>query len=84
MSQNMSQNEQERMAQLLRDALREGPSTSESSTDLWPRMRARLAEREAAPPRPAWHWWLDLALAAAVPLWFWLFPQALPGFFYHL
>jgi hypothetical protein len=78
----MSQNEQERIVQALRDALRPMPETG-SAPNLWPRMRARLAEREAT-PRPAWHWWLDFALAAAIPLWFWLFPQTLPTFFYHL
>jgi hypothetical protein len=85
----MSQNEQERIVQALREALREptparGEREAESAPDLWPRMRARLAEREATPPRPVWHWWFDFALAAAIPLWFWLFPQALPTFFYHL
>ena len=83
----MSRNEQERIAQALRStfgkALGSTEGAGESAPDLWPRMRVRLAERGPA-PRPAWHWWLDLALAAAIPLWFWLFPQALPGFFYHL
>jgi hypothetical protein len=89
----MNQKEQERLAQVLRDAFREPgrepgrevePSTTEPAPDLWPRMRARIAEGQAPPQRPAWHWYFDFALAAAVPLWFWIFPQALPGFFYHL
>lgn len=71
----------------LMDELRKAlpPTPNDAGPDLWIRMEARLAEREALRFQTMrFHWWFDWALAVAIALWFALFPQSILGFFYHL
>lgn len=73
----MNEQSVEKFRELLRSAV--GPTAdTELKQDLWPRMLGKLDERAIKPS------WLDWALIALVPLWFFLFPEVIPVLLYHL
>ncbi|MBI1787887.1 MAG: hypothetical protein HYR60_10105 [Acidobacteria bacterium] len=73
----MTEPNDENLRKLLRMALPPSPETR-LERDLWPRMLQRLDQAPAGLSR------LDWALAALLPVWFFLFPNAIPGLLYHL
>jgi hypothetical protein len=76
----MSNQENEKQLQaLLKQAL--GPvKHTELQRDLWPQMLRRLD----ALPQPFRVPWFDWALVAAVAIWFFFSPEAIPVLLYHL
>jgi len=73
----MNAHEEERIKQLLKDAL---PSVGdvEPERDLWPSMLRRLDARPLAVP------WFDWALAGGLAVFALAFPSAIPVFLYYL
>jgi hypothetical protein len=73
----MNANEDDRMKQLLKQAL---PPSGDGGPgrDLWPAMLRRLDVRPAAPP------WFDWALAGGLAVFAVVFPAAIPVFLYYL
>jgi hypothetical protein len=73
----MNANEEDRMKQLLKNALR---PVGEAGTerDLWPSMLQRLGARPAAVP------WFDWALAGGLTVFAVVFPASIPVFLYYL
>jgi hypothetical protein len=69
--------EQERMKQLLRQALPPVHGDAEPARDLWPAVLRRL-DQDQAPP------WFDWALAAGLLAFAAFFPAAIPVFLYYL
>ena len=55
-----------------------GPADTELKQDLWPRMLRKLDERTIRAS------WLDWALIALLPVWFFLFPEVILVLLYHL
>ncbi len=73
----MSEENNEKIREVLRRAI--PPVTDrELKRDLWPQMLRRLAERPTQVP------WFDWALVAAVAIWFFFSPEAIPVLLYHL
>jgi hypothetical protein len=73
----MNERNVEKLRELLRSAV--GPiADTELKEDLWPRMLRRLDERTIRAS------WLDWALIALLPVWFFLFPEVIPVLLYHL
>ncbi len=73
----MSEANDERMRETLRRAM--PPVTDpELPRDLWPEMLRRLEERPVRVP------WFDWALLAALAIWFFFSPEAIPILLYHL
>jgi hypothetical protein len=73
----MNERDVEKLRGLLSSAV--GPiADTELKQDLWPRMLRRL---DAQTFRASW---LDWALIALVPVWFFLFPEVIPVLLYHL
>ena len=73
----MNERDVEKLRELLRDAV--GPiADTELKQDLWPRMLKKLDERTIRAS------WLDWALIALLPVWFFLFPEVIPILLYHL
>lgn len=70
-------NQPDELNKIVREALPPIGDT-ELQRDLWPQMLRRLDQRS-----PRVHW-LDWALAAAVLVSFFVFPEAVLGFFYQL
>ena len=67
----------EKLRELLRSAV--GPiADTELKQDLWPRMLRKLDERTIRAS------WVDWALIALLPLWFFLFPEVILVLLYHL
>jgi hypothetical protein len=73
----MNTNDEERMKQLLRQALPPVQDT-EPAHDLWPAMLRRLDAHPASPP------WYDWALAGSLALCLIVFPASIPVFLYYL
>lgn len=73
----MNERNDEKLRELLRSAEAHVTDT-ELKQDLWPRMLRKLDEQTIRAS------WLDWALIALLPLWFFLFPQAIPALLYHL
>ena len=73
----MNERDVEKLRELLRNAV--GPiADTELKQDLWPRMLRKLDERTIRAS------WLDWALIALLPVWFFLFPEVIPVLLYHL
>jgi hypothetical protein len=73
----MNERNDEEILELLRRAV--APVTdTELKHDLWPRMLRKLDETTIRTS------WLDWALIAFVPVWFFLFPEVIPTLLYHL
>lgn len=74
----METNSEDRMKELLRQAVPPVDADSEPARDLWPLLLKRLDERSAAPT------WFDWALIAGLLALAGLFPTAIPVFLYYL
>jgi hypothetical protein len=76
----MTQNEQERMQQLLKQSMRPVAErvAAELGGDLWPAILKRLDSRPVNVP------WFDWALLAAVAMWLLFSPRAIPLILYYL
>jgi hypothetical protein len=73
----MNECNDEKLRELLRGAVAPVGDT-ELKQDLWPRMLKRLDEQTVRPS------WLDWALIALIPVWFFIFPEVIPVLLYHL
>ena len=75
----MTEDEQERMQQLLKRTMQPVAVQSEAELrqDLWPPMLKRLEAKPAVP-------WFDWALAAGVAMWLMFSPRAIPLLLYYL
>lgn len=74
----METNSENRMKELLREALPPVDEGAEPARDLWPLLLARLDARPAAPS------WFDWAMIAGLLALAALFPAAIPVFLYYL
>jgi hypothetical protein len=74
----MNERDEERMKQLLKQALPPMSDDAAPNRDLWPDLVRRLQARPAAPP------WFDWALAGALVLFVAVFPASIPVFLYYL
>jgi hypothetical protein len=74
----MNSHEENRMKQLLKQALPPVNDAEPASGDLWPAVRKRLEAWPAAPP------WIDWALAGGLAVFGVFFPAAIPVFLYYL
>jgi hypothetical protein len=74
----MESHSENRMKELLREALPPADSGAEPARDLWPLVLKRLDARPAAPP------WFDWALIAGLLALAAMFPAAIPVFLYYL
>ena len=73
----MNERDVEKLRELLNSAV--GPiADTELKQDLWPRMIRKMDERIIRAS------WLDWALIALLPVWFFLFPDLIPVLLYHL
>ena len=73
----MNEGNPEKLQELLRSAV--GPvADTELKHDLWPRMLRKLDERTIRAS------WLDWALIALLPVWFFFFPEVILVLLYHL
>lgn len=83
----MSAQEEERMKQLLKQALRPVEHDTEPERELWPEVLNRIGrDGQVAPAvgaRAAWVWF-DVALLAALVLLGVSFPSAIPLLLYYL
>jgi hypothetical protein len=73
----MNERNDEKFRELLRSAVAPVADT-ELKQDLWPRMLRKLDEQTIRAS------WLDWALIALLPVWFFLFPEVIPALLYHL
>ena len=73
----MNERNEEKLRELLRSAVAPVADT-ELNQDLWPRMLRKLDEQTIQAS------WLDWALIALVPVWFFFFPDVIPALLYHL
>ena len=73
----MNERDVEKLRELVRNAVAPIADT-ELKQDLWPRMLRKLDERTIRAS------WLDWALIALLPVWFFLFPEVIPVLLYHL
>ena len=73
----MNERNDEKLRELLRSAVAPVANT-ELKQDLWPRMLRRLDEHTIRAS------WLDWALIALLPVWFFFFPEVIPALLYHL
>jgi hypothetical protein len=74
----MNGHDEERLKQLLRNALPLIEAEPEPARDLWPEMLKRLEAHPSAPP------WFDWALAAGVLAVLAIFPASIPVLLYYL
>lgn len=74
----MDTNSEDRMKELLREALPPVDTGAEPARDLWPLLLRRLDARPTAPP---WFDWALIAMLAALAA---IFPAAIPVFLYYL
>lgn len=74
----MNTRDEERMKELLRQALKPIEGEPEPGRDLWPAVIKRLSARPAAVP------WFDWALATALAALCALFPASIPLLLYYL
>ena len=73
----MNEPNDDKLQELLRSALPPVADT-ELKQDLWPHMLRKLDESTIRPS------WLDWALIAFLPVWFFLFPEVILALLYHL
>ncbi len=73
----MNEPNDEKLRALLGSAVAPVADT-ELKQDLWPRMLRKLDEPTIRAS------WLDWALIAVLPVWFFLFPEVIPALLYHL
>lgn len=73
----MNSQEQERMKELLKQALPQ-VADAEPARDLWPAVRRRLDARHPAPP------WFDWALAGGLVVFAGFAPASIPVLLYYL
>ena len=73
----MNEPNDDKLQELLRSALPPVADT-ELKQDLWPQMLRKLDESTIRPS------WLDWALIAFLPVWFFLFPEVILALLYHL
>ena len=73
----MNERNDEEFRELLKDAVAPVADT-ELRQDLWPRMLRKMDESTIRAS------WLDWALIALLPVWFFFFPQVIPALLYHL
>ena len=73
----MNERNNEKLRELLRSVVPPVADT-ELKQDLWPRMLRRLDEQTIRAS------WLDWALIAVLPVWFFSFPEVIPALLYHL
>jgi hypothetical protein len=73
----MKKRNDEELRELIRSAVPQ-VTDRELQHDLWPRMLGKLDEHSIHAS------WLDWALIALLPVWFFLFPEVIPALFYHL
>ena len=73
----MNNDQQNRIEELLKEALPPVGSDAEPARDLWPAVLRRLDEKQAAP-------WFDLALAGGIVALVSFFPAAIPVLLYYL
>lgn len=74
----METNHEDRMKELLRQALPPVDAGAEPARDLWPQMLERLGTRSATTP------WFDWALLGGLVVLATLFPASIPVFLYYL
>jgi hypothetical protein len=74
----MKTHDEERVKELLRQALEPGEGSPEPSHDLWPAVLKRLDERHVQVP------WFDWALLAGLVGLAAFFPASIPVFLYYL
>ena len=78
-------NDEERMKQLLKQAVRRVDVDGEPGRDLWPSLLKRLDEHTAAEAAGRVRWvWLDGALLVALVVLGVSFPSAIPLLLYYL
>jgi hypothetical protein len=78
-------NDEERMKQLLKQAVRPVDADAGPARDLWPALLKRLDERDAAEATGRSRWvWLDGALLAGLVALGASFPTAIPLLLYYL
>ena len=78
-------NEEERMKQLLKQAVRPVDGDAGPARDLWPALLMRLDEDSAAEAAGRTRWvWLDGALLAGLVVLGVSFPSAIPLLLYYL
>jgi hypothetical protein len=73
----MNDYHEEEFRELLKRAMPRVADT-ELKQDLWPRMLRKMDETTIRAS------WLDWALLALLPVWFFFFPQVIPALLYHL
>jgi hypothetical protein len=74
----MKQHDEERIKNLLQQALPPVAGEPEAGRDLWPAVLRKLDQKPAAPP------WFDLALAAGLLGLAAFFPASIPVLLYYL
>jgi hypothetical protein len=79
----MSAPDENRIQQLLRQALPPVAAQPEPTRDLWPALLRRLDERAVAQPRSRWVWF-DCALLAGLAVLTAAFPLSIPLLLYCL
>jgi hypothetical protein len=78
-------NDQERMKQLLKQALRPVEANAEPASDLWPAVLRRIDEHAEADSDARSRWvWLDGALLAGLVVLGVSFPATIPLLLYYL
>jgi hypothetical protein len=81
----MSAHEEERLNQLLKQAVPAVEPDAEPARDLWPDVLKRLAEEPAHEPAIRSRWmWFDAALLAGLAVMGISFPAAIPLLLYYL
>ena len=79
----MSTHDEERIKNLLRQALPPVDAEPEPERDLWPAVFCRLDSQAVAQPRSRWVWF-DWALAAGLTVVAVSFPASIPLLLYYL
>ena len=75
---------EERIKNLLQQALPPVESSAEPARDLWPAVLRRLDAEPIAAPAPFRHNWFDWALLAGFVVFAASFPATIPVFLYYL
>ena len=79
----MNAHEEDRMKQMLREALPPVDPDAEPGRDLWPDVLRRLDAQPAAASRSGWVWF-DFALLAGLAVLAVSFPASIPLLLYYL
>ena len=80
----MNAHDQDRIKQMLKQALPPAASSAEPPRDLWPAVLRRLDAEHIAAPAPFRHNWFDWALLAGLVVFAASFPATIPVFLYYL